>query len=467
MKVPAYISVSFFLSLFLQGSGCTKIELPVHENSSGEELRIVIEKEEILDTEPLRIQAHGGDGNISWSTEPVYENCFQPEKGVLVLFTPPDISHDTVITLIASDEKNVTAQSDITVIDEGDPPEPGAIFINEIAWAGTLSGAYDEYIELINKGERAFYLNNWGIVNAAGKGNPLLFSGRIEPEAPFLITNYSDGDERTAVICTIDCSEPSLAIPNDQAGPFILKNIEGTVFDTVGDGGDYLYGINTSEVKSSMSRYTYSYSTEWNPKDWYTESMSINLIDNTFGTPGSANSDIPFGSGSNSDDAAAMITEYFIDANEGLTEDWVELYITKGGNIKNFMVTDLDGESDASITNGIDFWVSEGEYVLVVWSTLYQQEGNTFYIPDNNPTGTKDELVLLSSGTFLDGLCYYSTDTVQFDDKDEMMEYGWTGDPIFGKHAAKKITENGSYITVMEAAAWDGDAEPTPGKINK
>lgn len=275
MKAPACISVSLFLSLFLQGSGCTKIELPVHENSSEEELRIVIEKEEILDTEPLRIEARGGDGNISWRTEPIYGNCFQPENGDLVLFTPPDISHDTVITLIASDEKNGTAQSDITVIDEGDPPEPGVIFINEIAWAGTLAGVYDEYIELINKGERAFYLNNWGIENAAGKGNPLLFSGRIEPESLFLITNYRAGDEKTAITCTIDCSEPSIAIPNDQAGPFTLKNMEGTVFDTVGDGGDYFYGINTSDVKSSMSRYTSSYSTEWNPQDWYTESMSI------------------------------------------------------------------------------------------------------------------------------------------------------------------------------------------------
>ena len=67
---------------------------------------------------------------------------------------------------------------------------------------------------------------------------------------------------------------------------------------------------------------------------------------------------------------------------------------------------------------------------------------------------------------FLDGLCYYNTDEIQFDDKDEIKGYGWIGDPIYGKHASKKIDANGYYINDLKAASWDMAAEPTPGEVN-
>ena len=467
MRISIFFTAIIAFSFFLNGSGCTKIETPIRpEVGAVKDLTAVPEKHEILDTEPVRIEAYGGSGTITWCTDPAFENCFQPETGYLVVFTPPDLQADRVITIIASDENNSSVQIDISVIDEGPPPTPGDILINEIAWSGTLAGAYDEYVELINKTDRIFYLNSWKIENAAGTGKPFSFSGKIQPSSLFLIANYEQGIEKSSIISRVDYADSGLSLSNTAAGPFILINSKDVIFDTVGDGGEYGFGINSSDLKSSMSRYTSSTTADWNPDSWYTESLSTNLKDNTLGTPGAPNSDIPYTAHVSGDDAGAVITEYFIDVNEDLVEDWVELYITKSGNIRNFVVTDLDGDTDVSITNGENYHVNEGDYILVIWSTSYFQDVNSLYIPDVNPTGTKDELVLICGTTFLDGLCYYSTDEVQFDDEDKIRSVGWEGDPIHSKHASKKMDAHGNYVNKMEAASWNTDADPTQGKIN-
>lgn len=470
MKRPVLLALSFTLSFFLLGSGCTKIETPLHhdEKLPGEEaLVIYTEKEMIFDTEPVRIEAQGHTGTVLWKTEPPFSNVFFPESGSPVVFTPPDISSDTVITVIARDDTEKRAEADLLVIDEGDPPAPGDILINEIAWAGSLTSPYDEYIELINRRDRAFYLESWKIENASGSGSSLVFSGLIDAGEHFLIVNYNKNSEKTAVTCDAHVIDAGISLPNSCCGPFILKNTGGTVFDTVGDGEEYCFGTNESDQRSSMARYTNASSTAWDPRSWYTEGVCVNLSDGTFGTPGAVNSDTPLQAGVAQDAAEAVITEYMIDANEGLVEDWVELYIKKSGNLKHFILTDLDGDSDASITAGEDVYVSQGEYILVIWSSSCLKDQNCFFIQDGNPTGTKDELVLLCCGTFMDGLCYYSTEAVQFDDEETMRGYGWSSDPVYGKHASRILEPNGIYASTLCASSWNTGSEPTPGQPNR
>ncbi|MFW6138745.1 MAG: lamin tail domain-containing protein, partial [Spirochaetota bacterium] len=388
--------------------------------------------------------------------------------GTDVLLTPPDVFHDTIVTIIAEDECNNSAYLEITVMDEGPASQPGDILMNELAWAGTLTSAYDEYIELINTTDRDIFLSNWIIENAAGPGIQLMFSGKIKAGTSFLISNYTLGSEKTALTVSPDFADPCLSLPNSTFGPFVLKNYEGDIFDTVGDGGVYPYGINSSEAKASMARYTYAATTIWDPDSWYTETQSVNLADKTYGTPGAPNSDQGFHSGPSENDALAIITEYYIDYEdpEGPIEDWVELYITRSGNVDRFMVTDLDGK-DSFITNEENTYVEKGNYIVVAWGdNTYIQEGNTFFITDYSPTGTKDELVLLCRGSFVDGLCYYSTEHVQFDDEDEIKNYGWKGDPIYGKHASRKKDQEGYYLETMEASSWAPDAEASMGEEN-
>jgi hypothetical protein len=162
---------------------------------------------------------------------------------------------------------------------------------------------------------------------------------------------------------------------------------------------------------------------------------------------------------------------------DNIGEDWVELYITKNGTLKNFTATDLDGE-DLPITGGVDLQVEAGDYFLIIWHNYgedydfdtegYLIDGHKIFIPDLPPTGTKDQIVLLCSGGFIDGLCYYSGDNTHFDNDEKLMrEYGWVDDPIHGKYAAKLIGYNGKYINDLTAVSWDTTAERTPGAANK
>jgi hypothetical protein len=129
------------------------------------------------------------------------------------------------------------------------------------------------------------------------------------------------------------------------------------------------------------------------------------------------------------------------------------------------------------MTCGEDISADAGEYYLVVWHDYdegydfedrgYLIEGNRIYIPDNPPAGTKDQIVLLCAGQFMDGLCYYSEGSPFFDDDEpRMREYGWTGDPIPGKHAARLPQGDGGFLSPQAAESWDTNAQQTPGAPN-
>jgi hypothetical protein len=480
MKKALLTFLIFILTHFMYSGGCSNIETPVREGTEGlqetGELVIQCDHTEILDTEPLLLFLEGGTGDVFWCVQPENHGSFSPDTGEVVLFTPADISEDCSVTVTAEDSEGSRGQLTLYLVDEGAPPSSGEVLINEIAWAGTVSSAYDEYIELVNKSDRPFYLNNWYIENAAGMGTPLSFSGRIDPASLFIIANYAEGSEKTALSCPVQVATASLSISNSTFGPFVLNDAEGSIMDSVGDGGSHTLGINTPETRSPISRYTWSDATQWSQDSWYTESQSVNLTDGTLGTPGAPNSDKPFYTGPGEDDALAILTEYAVDPTDDIDEDWVEIHITRSGSMQNFVITDLDGQ-DESITHGVDIQAEAGDYWLIVWHDYpddYDIEAqgyiigeNLIYIPENPPTGTKDQIVLLCSAHFLDGLCYYTEGNDPFDNDEQLMrDYGWTGDPVLGKYGAKRYAEGSLYDNTLAAESWNVGADPSPGAAN-
>jgi hypothetical protein len=477
MRALALIIGALTLAAFILGSGCTKIDTPVRDTQApgspeeGEILTVTPALEEVLDTQPVRVCAEGGYGEISWSSDPEGFGFFQPESGRECLFVPPDIAGTGTILIIARDERGQTAEAPVTVIDEGDPPAVGDILINEIAWAGTNTSSYDEFVEIVNRASRPFFLSGWEIENGAGAGKNLGFSGRIEAGDVYLIANYDPESGKSAITCAVDDARAEISLSNAVFGPFRLLSGDDVPFDTVGDGGDYTRGLNITDVRASMSRFSTSSTTGWDPDSWYTEGESVNLSDGTFGSPGAASGDIPYTTGISEGDALAIITEYYIDAKDDVGDDWVEILVTRSGSIERYVLTDLDGD-DGPLTGGETYPVAEGEYYLIVWDDEHTGEivvGNRVYVAEPNPTGTKDQLVLLCGIDFLDGVCYYSDDNAHFDSEDDeafMRDHGWTGDPVHGKHAARRRDAGGDYIPDLDAAAWDETAEPSPGAEN-
>jgi hypothetical protein len=472
-------------------SGCTRIETPVRDKPAdpgapgagppGDNpvgpLVILPETIRILDTEPVTLEARGGSGTVLWGSEPPFDGLFSPETGRSVLLTPPDLPSSTTITVTASDQNRVTARVEAVITDQGGPPRAGELLINELAWAGTLTSTNDEYVELVNTGERPLYLKDWSIDNAEGAGKPLVFSGRVEGSSVFLIANYPPESGMSAIRARVDWADSGLSLSNSVFGPFVLRNGEGLEFDRAGDGGRYRLGINRSGARASVARFSGSRTTAWDEASWYTEGLSSNLGDGTLGTPGAANSGTPYSEGTspgdppgpadNGGDARALISCFFVDARDEIGEDWVELFITAAGNVKNFMVTDLDG-TDSSISGGIDAFVKEGERILIVWGKAPGSSGGVFFVRDQGPTATRDELVLFCGAECLDGLCY-STDGKLPDDYARLVVpsgdggFGWEGDPIRSAYGTRLPDQGGGCVEGRGSVFWSTDAPPVPG----
>ena len=67
---------------------------------------------------------------------------------------------------------------------------PGAFILNEIAWAGTLASANDEWIELYNPGPRVISLERWSLSDGADLAVRL--HGEIFPGGYFLLERTDD-----------------------------------------------------------------------------------------------------------------------------------------------------------------------------------------------------------------------------------------------------------------------------------
>jgi hypothetical protein len=67
---------------------------------------------------------------------------------------------------------------------------PGAIMINEVAWAGTLASASDEWIELFNPGETAISVDSWSLHDDGDL--TIALNGVIAPHGYYLLERSDD-----------------------------------------------------------------------------------------------------------------------------------------------------------------------------------------------------------------------------------------------------------------------------------
>ena len=122
----------------------------------------------------------------------------------------------------------------------------GSVVINEIAWAGTIDNANDEWIELYNTTSQPVDLTGWYIEDDF-TDKYTIPSGVIPAKGYFLI---EDNDSAVSNISADAIIALSLANSGDS---LILKTAANTVIDSVNAGGAAWYaGDNVS--KASMER---------------------------------------------------------------------------------------------------------------------------------------------------------------------------------------------------------------------
>lgn len=126
------------------------------------------------------------------------------------------------------------------------PVPPGAIWINEVAWAGTGASATDEWIELHNPGAVAIDITGWRLSD--GDDISITLAGQIAPYGFFLLERTDD-----STISDIGADQIYTGALNNSGERLALTDSGGSVVDTAnGDGGGWPAGDATS--RRSMER---------------------------------------------------------------------------------------------------------------------------------------------------------------------------------------------------------------------
>lgn len=124
--------------------------------------------------------------------------------------------------------------------------QPGSILISEVAWAGTLASAHDEWVELYNPGEESIDLGGWILTDNADIHVRL---GMIVAPYSFVLLERTD-DSTVASIPADQIYSGSLRNSGD---PLFLLDPAGIIIDSANTaGGAWPAGDNST--KATMER---------------------------------------------------------------------------------------------------------------------------------------------------------------------------------------------------------------------
>lgn len=172
------------------------------------------------------------------------------------------------------------------------------VVINEIMWMGSTVSSSDEWIELRNLSDDKVDIGGWEIENAKRKGEDslkILGGKSIEPRGYFLISNYSDESENSALAVGTDEVNSSISLSNSENGNLILRDEDGNIIDQA-LGSQWPVGEN-GDKKKSMERIN-DPGDGLDENNWNTCEDDVCVSEeywdeagDNFGTPGGKNSD--------------------------------------------------------------------------------------------------------------------------------------------------------------------------------
>jgi hypothetical protein len=126
---------------------------------------------------------------------------------------------------------------------------PGAVLINEVAWAGTLASFNDEWIELWNPGPEPIGLEGWSLTDGDGGDIREDLRGEIGPYSFYLLERT--GDDTVSDVPADGVYTGSL---NNSGEKLELIDPSGTLIDTANAAGGTWPAGNTSS-HASMERH--------------------------------------------------------------------------------------------------------------------------------------------------------------------------------------------------------------------
>jgi hypothetical protein len=126
------------------------------------------------------------------------------------------------------------------------PHPPGALLISEVAWAGTLASAGDEWIEIYNPGEEQLQLSGWSLSD--GGDIWIQLCGIIAPHGFFLLERIHD-----QAVADIPADQLFHGALRNSGEPLSLRDPGGALIDVVNaEGGPWPAG--SLVARTSMER---------------------------------------------------------------------------------------------------------------------------------------------------------------------------------------------------------------------
>jgi hypothetical protein len=127
------------------------------------------------------------------------------------------------------------------------------IVIQEVAWAGSSRSNADEWIELANLGSATASVAGWSVRGAgtSGRDIPIPDGAEIPPYGTYLIANYAEDHENSALEARVALATSTVSISNSALG-LELRNADGLAVDRAGDGTAPFAG--SSDPRASMIR---------------------------------------------------------------------------------------------------------------------------------------------------------------------------------------------------------------------
>lgn len=118
------------------------------------------------------------------------------------------------------------------------PDSPPAVFLSEVAWAGSSKSLADEWVEITNMSANAVSLGGWSIDGAGTSGAAITLpaDASISPYSTYLIANYENGHANSTLAVTPQMVTTAVSLSNSKLR-LVLRNNLGEQVDVAGDGG--------------------------------------------------------------------------------------------------------------------------------------------------------------------------------------------------------------------------------------
>lgn len=140
---------------------------------------------------------------------------------------------------------------------------PGPVVFSELMWAGSSTSSADEWIELYNRGADAVDLSGWTITRVAedGADEVMVFieAGILQPDGLFLIANYRNQDERSALAAAPQLVSTAVSLPNSKLHLRLYDGTPGSarLVDQADDGTGAPLGGSGGEPRAAMERRSF------------------------------------------------------------------------------------------------------------------------------------------------------------------------------------------------------------------